>query len=63
VSGGSGQFDDATMNTAKIVGLAARYQLPAMYFQPQYVVNGGWFLMPQNQRTSGVALLCMWTRS
>ena len=28
-------------NSAKIVGLAARYQLPAMYFDPQYVVNGG----------------------
>ena len=28
-------------NSAKIVGLAARYQLPAMYFAPHYVVNGG----------------------
>ncbi len=28
-------------NSAKIVGLAARYQLPAMYIEPQYVVNGG----------------------
>jgi len=28
-------------NSAKIVGLASQYRLPAMYFERQYVLNGG----------------------
>jgi putative ABC transport system substrate-binding protein len=58
-------FGDALtfIHLPKVVGLAARYELPAMHLWRQSVLDGDFCPLVQTSATSPAALPCMWTKS